>query len=233
MIYFRKFFRLPGPKDLGLSESNGFMGSEFFEQEGVNTWESYYDRMEKEYPTRFFFASTLPCFFVGIWNRISRPITEATYWLKCHTLKSYRYHILDLRQPSKDFCQIDHYRYGWIDTDSRMLYALFNLLNQFVKHEIKNLYLPTEEEIEKEPSLQDQKNLVLEIQQIHYWWNFERKQDHKEASDMLHVWYEAKKSKAGNEEDLYKKYRENEERLENKTDEMIARLMKVRRSLWS
>lgn len=72
MLYFKKLIKLPGPKDLGMSNNNYSMGSEFFPQEGVLTWESYYARVKKEYPVSFFFASTIPNFFRSTWLRASQ-----------------------------------------------------------------------------------------------------------------------------------------------------------------
>jgi hypothetical protein len=147
--------------------------------------------------------------------------------------------MLDLRQPCRkdDINNYDCYRYGWIDVPEKMLFAMFNLLDQFIKHEIKNLYCPSEEDIIKEPGLQSQRDLYFEILAIHKWWFEERLDLIKNKDKRLHEWCEARKDKEkrqnGECDTLFKNMQKHEEDLETKLDEVISRLMKIRRSLWT
>jgi len=151
--------------------------------------------------------------------------------------------MLDLRQPkSKDGYDVDDYKYGWRDTSERMLYAMFNLLDDFVKHELSDLYCPTEKQIkdaENDPlewtqqSLIDQKDFYFEILAIHKWWTHDRKIEYKAFEDMRSQWSKAKRSRAANSEELWNKTNIMEKEFERKTDEMISRLMKIRRNLWT
>jgi hypothetical protein len=132
--------------------------------------------------------------------------------------------MLDLRQP-------DGYRYGWADIDSRLMYAMFNLLDLFVKHEMPNFYCPTEEEVAKEPAYKTQRDAYIEIEAIHRWWNVDRVAAKKAISDELNRLYGTRGTRptADEREALHKM----EADLEAKMEEMMVRLVKVRGSLWT
>lgn len=235
MIYFNNFFKLPGPKDLGMSDNNYSMGTDFFPQEGVPTWEEYYARVQKEYPLRFFFASTLPGFFRDQWVRLTRPITDCIYWIKSHTYK--KYYMLDLRQPcvQDQLFNIDCYRYGWCDVPDKMLYAMFNLLAEYLNKEEPNDLTKwyTLEEINADEGFKMQHDNINEAKAIYQWWAVGRKEDRAAYDRMLILWHESKNNKLPEENDLWQQLRALDDASESKTDEMIARLMKIRRTLWT
>lgn len=226
MLPWQRFFRLPSPVDLGWSQYNALESREFSDEPHGKTWEDWREYCQKNYPVRYFFAETLHDFLrYKVWLRITRPVTEAWYWLKCHTLPTYRFHILDLRQSD--------YKYGWRDIDHRMQYALFNLLNLFVKHEFPHYYFPTEEDVKQDPSLARQREVAQEVTLIHFWWNTERHQEYEAIEKKTSEWYEAKKMKAYNKEVLWEELQQLKKAFDDKEDEMLLRLMKVRRSLWT
>lgn len=233
MQFFRNFFKLPGPKDLGKSISNYALPSRMFTPENKNySWEDWHDEVKKLHPIKYFFVETLFKFIRNnIWYTVKSPFENAYYWTVSHLIPSKRYHMLDLRQPADDEC--DSYRYGWIDIDNRMLYAIFNLLNQFVEHEISNTYFPTWEDIKKDPGLQSQRDFVLEVRAIHEWWNVDRKMESKVKRDLLSAWSQARQNGLPNTNKLWTELQQSEIDFESKTDEMIARLMKIRRKLWT
>lgn len=226
---FWKIFRLPSPKDLGWSKSNA-LGMNLFKNpnDNIHTWEDWEEKMRKEYPVRYFFAETLPFWFT---TTIQRRIKDAIYFLKCHLLPSHRYHMLDLRQPKQKGQY--RYRWGWLDSDSKIVYALFNILNTFVKDELPNMHCPSEEEVQANPYLLSQRNSYLEIKAIHYWWNVDRLRQLKLHDDLLSKWAEAKRNKDINEHIYWDDLRKIEADIESKEDEMIIRLINIRRSLWT
>ena len=232
MLFLRKLLKLPSPVELGWSDSNALESREWTPDCKGPTWEDWHATVKKMHPVRYFIAETLGDFLrYEVWLRFTRPFKDTRYWVVSHLIPSRRYHILDLRQPDN---QPDSYRYGWCDTDHRMLFAIFNLLNQFVEGEMPNYYCPTEEEVEKDPSLIHQRKFVFEVNAIHHWWNVTRKQDLKAYDNLLSQWHdvrkEGKKEKAAQ---LFKILGSVEKDNEDKVDEMIARLMKIRRSLWT
>lgn len=226
-----KILGLPSPKDLGWSNVNALplrsIGANTTDE---HTWEDWDELVRKDYPIRYFLCETLPLKFH---IHIKRPITDALYYLKCHLLPGHRYHKLDLRQPVDKKQGISGYRYGWIDSDTQMLYALFNILNNFVKHEVPNWYCPSEEDVQADPGLLRQRNNWLETKAIHYWWNVERARQQKEYDDLLHRWSAAQKNNAPETHQLWDELNKMEKAQQDKEDEMVSRLLKIRHSLWT
>lgn len=236
MIYFNNFFKIPGPKDLGMSASNYAMPARGFERVGEYTWEDYYHTVKSVYPIKFFLASTLPLFFLRLWWSISRPFSTFHYWLVSHTIR--RYHILDLRQPSSDISDADYYRYGWIDTDRRMEFALFNLLTQFMEVEWDNKYFPTEEVIQSTPEdqrevLRQQRDDMVEIKAIYDWWIKDRKLEKAREAQLLNEWHDAHINRLPQATQLHKELDALEAFNYHKLEEMMIRLIKVRGRLWT
>lgn len=228
-----KIFQLPSPRELGWTNSEyNALPMRMFNQNIGNehTWEDWEEKMRKEYPTRYFLSETLPMWFNV---HVKRRVTDVWYWIKCYTLPKYKYHVLDLKQPAYVEQGFPGYKYGWIDSDTKMLYALFNILNIFVKDEMPNWYCPSEEEAQAEPHLLYQRNNWLETKAIHYWWNVERVRQMKVHYDLLHKWSEAKRTDAPEAHQLWDDLQKIEKVQEDKEDEMIARLLKIRRSLWT
>jgi len=224
-----KIFHLPSPKELGWSKGNALPVA-LFKQPNDNTptWEDWDAKMRQEYPVRYFFAETLPFWFK---NQIQRRIKDTIYFIKCHVLPSHRYHMLDLRQPKKKGEY--SYRWGWLDSDSKIVYALFNILNTFVRDELPDMHCPSEEEVQANPYLLSQRNNYLEIKAIHYWWNVERVRQSQAHDEMLTKWAEAKRTNDPNEHQLWGDLQKIEAEAEAKEEEMIIRLIKIRRSLWT
>lgn len=233
---FRKLFKLPGPSHFREGAKDYALPSRDFSPElGEDDycWEDYYADLKRTYPVRYFFAETLVDFLrYKVAMPVTRPIKDAWYWLKCHVVPKHRYHILDLRQPD--------YTHGWIDTDTRMLYANFNLLNEFVEHEMPNFYCPTEEECNSEEcwaeSNRKQREAYLEVEALHFWWNIQRQLDQAKCAAAVTAWHDRKhKQKIFDEETerLWKEHLHLDEVFEQTETEMLIRLIKVRKSLWT
>jgi len=238
MLFFRKLFKLPGPKELGVSAHDALELREFSPDTEGYCWEDYHVDVKKKYPIRYFFAETLADFIrYKIWFKIARPISDLKYWLVSHCVPSRRYHMLDLRQPCNNKNNYDCYRYGFVNTSDQMLYAMFNLLDQFVKHEMESFYCPSEEEIIKSPELQSQRDLYFEILAIHRWWFEEKLESMKIEDDFLSEWSNARKDiekrKNGEAEKLFNQLQKIKEDRDAKLEEIISRLMKIRKSLWT
>lgn len=225
-----KIFKLPSPRELGWThiKYNALPMRSFTHSSDKHTWEDWEELMKKEYPIRYFLAETLPVIF----SRILRYLKNIVYWIACHTLPSFKYHYLDLRQPGNKEYGIDPYKYGWIDSDSQILYAIFNIFNSFMKKEGPYWYCPSEEDVQKEPYLLDQRNIWLEAKAIHYWWNVERLRQHKKCEDELLLWHEARKKGDVTKISSSTLFKLEKER-DDKEDEMLVRLLKIRRYLWT
>lgn len=233
MLALRKLFKFPGPSTFHKGANDCALQSRDFSPEvdsSVYCWEDYYADLKRTYPIRYFFAETLADFLrYKVLSPITRPIKDAWYWLKCHVLPKHRYHMLDLRQPD--------YTHGWRDTDTRLLYANFNLLNEFVKYEMPNFYCPTPEECtNNELGNRKQRNDYFEIISLHHWWNTQRALDSKKCADALTAWHDRKhKQKIFDEETerLWKEHMLHDEAFHETETEMLIRLIKIRKTLWT
>lgn len=228
MLFFRKLFRLPTPKELGWSDSNALESREFSDEPQGKTWEDWDEYVKEHYPVRYFLAETLADFIkYNIWWKVSKPVGKFWYWLKCHTLPSYRFHFLDMRQPD--------WRYGWRDVPEKMLCAIFNLLGEYLNkegvHDLTQWY--SRDDINKDPGMKQQQDAIDEARMIYRWWTIGRGEEQKAIQDMLHKWHDAKKGKDPQQSEYWGALKLMEEGFETKTDEMIARVMKIRRTLWT
>jgi hypothetical protein len=241
MIYLNKLFKIPGPKDLGMSDNNHAMPSEMFRNNSTElTWEDYYNRVKREYPVSFFCASTVPTFFRDLWYSTTRYPKKIGYWFQCHFIPKHRYHMLDLRQKSG-------YQYGWIDADTRMEYALFNILVSFVENEMPHGYfVPSEEEAAKDDAgdepdkysgFRKQLNNHKEYMAIYNYWTVDRIALEKAHAEALNAWSNAHHAARGDRTEevqlLWKKLKETDEAKKKKLEEMLHRLIDIRGCLWT
>lgn len=236
MLFLRKLLKLPSPIELGWSDHDAL------EDEGWSdppfhgkTWQDWRRTVKSMHPIKYWIAETVGDFLrYKIWLPMTRPFETARYWLVSHLVPKRRYHMLDLRQPGPE-----GYKYGWCDVPEKMLYAMFNMLNQFVEGELINYYCPSEKEIAEASSedeafiLQRQRDYVFEVKSIHRWWNIERPQMLSLHQKTLNEWYSSRKTDTNKAEKRWELMKRQDLEFENKTDEMIARLMKVRRSMWT
>jgi len=230
MLKLRKWLKIPGPKDIGKSDSNYALPSRElgFYNDGDYCWEDYETDIKIMFPIRFFIAYTLVNFIkYKLWFPIKNPIKHLHYWLTSHIIPKRRFHMLDLRQPGG-------YQYGWHDVPEKMLYAMFNLLKEYLEEEPYDLTKDyTRDEIESDPAMKIQQNYLDEARIIHKWWTIDRKLELKEHYRLLDIWHKLHQSKTGDIAGARKALNDDEAIFEAKTDNMIARLMKIRRGLWT
>lgn len=232
--FFKKHFLLPTPSELGWC-SNKFnaLPMKDFSDNQEKTWEAYEALMKKDYPIRSFMHYTVKAALQQrcLWPVI-RALKGAVYWLKCHTLKSYKFHLLDLRQPkllSNGNENSDHYSYGWRASDSKIVLAMFSILDNYVNSEMKHIYLPSEEETD----LAYQRNAYLEVLAIHHYWKVERHELRNKYNDLLEQWSKCWKEFGRKDPRIKKLLDTVEQNINDREDEMLIRLLKVRRSMWT
>lgn len=174
-------------------------------------YDQHQQDLKQRFPVRYFLTFTVIDNYL---YPIEKTIDDAYWWVRYHTTD--RYHYLDLRQPKRlnHFSNPDGYSYGYQDIDRRMLYAMFNLLCQFVEHELSTVYI-SPEALQRDASLQFQYDRCVEIKALYRYWKVERQELHRQI-DMAQ------------EERM-----ELQNQFDAKEDEMLMRLLKVRRFLWS
>jgi hypothetical protein len=227
MLFLRKFFKLPGPVELGWSDYDALEDEEWSTAPQGKTWQDWHKTVKQMMPARYWIAETAADWLrYKIWFPVKRPFSKAHYWFVSHFIPSRRYHMLDLRQKGG-------YRYGWQDVPEKMLYAMFNLLGEYLEEGSNDLtQWYTREQIEAEPGYKEQQRAVDEAIAIYHWWTVEKPASEKIRIDMLNTWSTAKKAKDPKEEEYWEKMQKMEDDMEAKADEMIARLMMIRRTLW-
>jgi hypothetical protein len=162
-----------------------------------------------------------------LWYAARRIKDIAWYPIVYRTTR--RYHILDLRDAGNG------YGVGWYDSDSQILQANFLILKNFVEKE-KPFEL-----IDWDYS-EEYRTLAKEIKDLYNWWMVERAKEHKALSeewDKRDLSWHTEPTENGiyrrmiwtgdDTKDLHKR----EEELHEKDTEMLIRLMKIRRSLWT
>ena len=165
--------------------------------EGEYTWEDWKEETKAKYPVRFWLFETVPIWFNYhfLWR------VRYRYWNLKGRLIS-KYHKINLHDKDNGY---EHY--GYSDVRSRLIFANFALLKEFVECEMDRVVwgdVPERQKAEKE------------IKSLYKWWVEER---HKEWSD-----YEA-----GPWENIL----DEEHKLDEKDSEMVKRLMNIRLYLWT
>lgn len=231
MLYFKKFIKLPGPVELGMSDHDNAMASEFFRNNAEEyTWEQYYAKVQELHPVKFFLASTVPTFFRHLWVRVSFPVKDAIYYLKCHVTTRHRYHLLDLRQE-------DGYQYGWLDGDRQILYACFRVLENYIEEELPNSYVQqefTEEELANDPHSRMWYEHYQEVKALYHYWKVERPAWLKKLDTISHQAHLARqRMDFKNSDKLYEQHHKEKEKFEAAETDALCRLIKTRKGMWT
>jgi hypothetical protein len=228
---FKKIFKLPSPVELGKAKYNALPIRSFDPDCTEYTWEDWNEEVKSLYPIRYFIFHTSRDFIL---SKFIGPIKRGFYWLKCHLLPKHKHHLLDLRQPVNEY-YIDHYRYGFIDTSHKMLYALFNLLKEHLDQKPYDVSLDFSlEEIANDPAMQVQFDTLQEAKALMYWWEVTRKENYQTYHNMLKTWsFLRQQGKNKQDADFYlNQIQIFEDGLQKTTDEMTFRLLRIRKNLW-
>lgn len=98
---------------------------EFGNPKNEYSWEDWEEERKKETPFKYFVFKTIPDKF---WSS-KRSVGEFFY--KVESLTWNRQHLIDIRPKNGES---DNYRYGYLDTCEKILYANMNLLSDFVEN---------------------------------------------------------------------------------------------------
>lgn len=171
----------------------------------VYCWEDWHRDNKSKYPVRYFLQETVPD-EISYWISRCRQLKN---WLRSRTIR--RHHILNLCNKA------NNHEPGYCDVREKILYANFALLAYFLEND-------NEAKIVDWEGSPEHALVYGEMWVLHRWFNEER----PAAWDVLNGYgkgiYE---SWTGNQWFDY------ENALEDKDDEMLGRLLKIRRWLWS
>ncbi len=211
--------RLPTPTEAGKSDHDALQLRGFGAEDGDYCWEDFHEYLKSTYPIRWFLFDTVRFWFITrIWSRL----TDALYWVKCHTLPKYRaYSRIDLRNPRPG----TDYKYGWIDQSEVVMIAPFICLRNFVEKELAHEHRP--------PNDDDPQH--KEVMALYRWWQDGFIEEEAECTRLYSKYCEARATDpksmmsdiTGQAWMNYRTWRDEHEQ------EMLERLIKVRRYLWS
>jgi len=222
---------LPSPKDLGWTQYNGLQLRSFAPFTTEKTWEDWHAYCEEHFPTKYFLANQLGRKVA----RIEQKIENAWYWLKCHTLPQYKFHMLDLRGVDP----LSEYTYGYRDPYGIMELSAWAALRIYVEQ-----HLWPEDRVIKDVNPDDEETLQAQIKAhnevitLYDWWMRGRGIE-EEAHNLL---YEKAKAAGGEaiaagDKDAYDQSHDewlaDGRRMDQKKEEMFNRLVAVRRYLWN
>lgn len=197
LFKIKKIFTLPTPVELGKSSTNSLPSRRLNHISNEYTWQDYDADLKKHYPIKYFFYEQI-IFWIK-YNIVLR-LSQIAYWLKSHTYR--RYHIIDIRSG-----HYNNYRYGWIDSDYKILLSNFKILCDFMEKEKPG---------ENVNWYSDDALIIAweELEDLYCWWIKERPASLAEAN--------ACKTSSETSQQLYKK-----------DTEMLIRLIKVRSFMWT
>jgi hypothetical protein len=190
--------------------------------EGIYTWEDWNKEVKEKYPIRYFINETLS-------NKISyfsRKIGNTVYYIKCHLIPRYRFHIINLSKIDPE------YKYGYMDPCTIMLYSSFYALGLYIK-ECENIgYNPNswdlpEDEIQK-ASVESQIATYNEAKELYNWWISKRFEENKEEERFYHKY----RNSSGNDRTAAKHAWLSFEDSEEKAYKMLVRLAMISGKLW-
>ena len=139
----------------------------------------------------------------------------AIYWTRTHTVD--RYHLIDISRQGD-------YKWGWVDRCDAMYLACFKLLVEYVEEEGPF-------EIIDWDSDDAHKHAASEIKALYKWWKTERAAA-KATLEAIPV-EEKTDGTFGFEGPNWTAYLKMSDDLEKRDDEMLDRLMKIRKFLWT
>ena len=169
-------------------------------------------------------------------------IEHVFYWIRSHTYR--RNHMLDLRQPHTN--TDDDYRWGWIDDSYQILLANFTILVNYYNNlesckfkynatpsgiEEFRKYAETQTFEDEKRALNNQLHHLEEVGALYRYWTVDRKTKLREKNRLLKDWAECKR-RSKEKDVLWNKLNEYEAEIDQEEDEMLARLMKIRRGMW-
>lgn len=230
-------FRLPGPEALGYRPA---LESREFSPDTTSayTWEDHDKYLKTTYPVRYRLRELWDNFRHSLY-----PIQRFFYYIRCHLQPSYRFHMLDLRDP---YGPDGGYLYGYADPRAQIVYAAFAILVQFVEREMPHLKeRPIRQETVANSALDLEALRALddtwhqawtEIHELYRWWTVGRKAESLAADALYDTYVLAGRDISSSKEDreiAKALWLESRSKEESREEEMLTRLIAVRKAMWT
>lgn len=221
----KKLVCLPSPVELGKSTRNALPSKIWGAKPGDYTWEAYEEEVKEKFPVRYFLSYTLSDWWWKFYHIFIKPIDKLWYWIKCHTRKKYKFHLVDIRNYE--------YKHGYLDPSEQLLYACFAILDRYVKTRdpefqlkaIKEYWARNEFCYGSKENDEERMAVYQEFLDLHKWW-------HKDRPALKEKMDKALDYKKDGKYLDYDNYNNLEKRLENEEKDAIQRLAKIRSYMW-
>lgn len=225
----KKLFHLPGPKELGWSKHDALGSSRFTPDQEGPTWEDWEALMRKDYAFAYFMTHTLPEFFGPLkwWLRHKKE------WLQAHLYPS-KYDFYKISLVGVD--PLNPTKYGYMDPcETLRLSVWYSLVRYVEKCKTEDPLLHwTAEEIEADPILKDQKKAYDEIIELYNWWKVGQVEEEAKGKAFYAAMDLARTSGDKEKVEEFKKlWRDSYKSADEKQEEMLLRVVKLRNYLWN
>lgn len=158
-------------------------------------------------------------------DSIKNKLTHAVWWFRYRFHPRHRYHVINTMDK---WGKLNGVTYGWEEVDHQMMYACFKLLVDYVEKQRPFGIIDFDDN-------EDSSALKKEILDLYGWWTVTRPKEREEVAegwgkipkfrfDANVVWRPHPEAA-----ELLKRNKE----LDDKDDEMLSRLVRIRRSLWT
>lgn len=175
-------------------------------------WEDWHSEMKVKYPKRYWLWNTLPNWF----NKNIKSYFKKKYkYLLYNFHPKYKYHLLDLRQPINS---IDSYRYGWLEFDTKILYACFNVLVGFVESSSTTF-------VSMDAACNE------EINRLYRYWKVDRPALQQKYNEVLNSWSKLKKP-SQESQIFFNQMSQIENQIHYLDEQNLIALIKARSFMW-
>lgn len=174
------------------------------------------------------------------WEEIKDKWDDFVFWTQIWRLRDVKTYLKNLIFRRKHIIKTKLPRGQWWDTDSRMLYGMMNLLMEFIEKENGENGL----EFIDWDSDPIHKHIKEEIIAIRDWWlNYQNRLNEIDKTltnwsdetffDKNNLMEELSAPETAKSKSLHNKLHQMEEKLEIEEEEMLIRLIKIRKHLWT
>lgn len=191
----------------------------------IGGWEKRREELRKKFPIRHFLFEDLP-YIVDVKSHhwVINPLNNVKWFFIHRFHPKHQYHILKPRSLKP----------GYYDSDERILHACMDELSMFVEWNKKHQWVNWN-------GTKEHKHAWKEMNAIYKWWNRDRPASEKKQDELLTEWHDRflKEGGLGSEtlsaktNKLHDKLNVEENRMHNTDEEMLARLMRIRRFMWT
>jgi len=226
---WRDFWDLPAPTEVGFEDN--YLRTTMFSPFGTGpTWEVDYDAaVRRLHPWRYFWMKRVvnPIYYGGC--RVRRWFGEVLHWVQCMVWPSrYNFYRIDISNADP----LHPNQWGYCDASEQIELACWGVLCRFAEDDV--MYRPdasTEEDPDTKKMLENQTAHYDEVHELYKYWTVDRLVDAEKSEALFEVTEHC--TSADEYSDAIRDWIKFDEVVLHRREEMLLRLIKIRRGLWS